>query len=172
MTKIAIIVGSLSQKSLHRHLAQQIQQFASADMSCEYVEIGDLPLYTQDLDSQTIPSYERVRQQIGSADAVLILSPEHNRSVPAAVKNVLDIATRPAGQNLWKGKKVAVVTASPGAYGGINSGLHLRQILQAVGADVLNAPEVYLSRASFEIDERTQSFLQKFADAFYQWARG
>lgn len=172
MTKIAMIVGSLSQKSINRHITQQLEQFAPTEVNCEYVEIGDLPLYTQDLDSQTIPAYDRVRQQISSADVVLIVSPEHNRSVPAAVKNVLDIATRPAGQNLWKGKKVAVVTASPGAYGGINSGLHLRQILQATGAEVLNAPEVYLSRASLEIDERTQGFLQKFADTFYQWARG
>lgn len=171
MTKIALIIGSLSQKSINRNVAQIICQNAPQDVEIEEVQIGDLPLYTQDLDSQSIPAYDRVRNQIKNADAVLIVSPEHNRSMPAAVKNVLDIATRPFGQNVWAGKKVAVVTASPGSYGGINSGLHLRQSLHAAGATVFSAPEVYLSRASLELDERTKEFLAKFASAFFSWAK-
>lgn len=171
MTKIAVIVGSLSQKSINRHVANDILKHTTADVEIVPVQIGDLPLYTQDLDAVSIPAYDRVREQLATADAVLIVSPEHNRSTPAAVKNVIDIASRPYGQNSWQGKKVAVVTASPGAYGGINSGLHLRQVLQAVGANVLSAPEVYLSRASLEIDERTAGFLAKFATQFFHWAK-
>lgn len=171
MTKIAIIVGSLSQKSINRQVAMEICKNASTDIEIESVQIADLPLYTQELDATEIPEYERVRGQLASADAVLIVSPEHNRSVPAALKNMIDVCSRPYGKNLWNRKKVALVTASPGAYGGINSGLHLRQILQAVGANVFSAPEVYLSKASLEIDERTQSFLAKFANAFFAWAK-
>lgn len=74
------------------------------------------------------------------------------------------------GQNVWANKKVAIATASPGAYGGINAGVDLRKIMHAVGANVLNQPEVYLSRASLEIDERTAGFLAKFADVFPKWA--
>ena len=146
-------------------------------MVVEEVQIGDLPLYTQDLDSESIPAYERVRAQLQAADAVLIVSPEHNRSMPAAVKNLLDIASRPAGKSLWGGKKTAVITASPGSYGGINSGLHIRQSLQAMSADVMIAPEVFLSRAHTALadgqvnDERTAAFLNKFAAAFYGWAQ-
>lgn len=171
MTKIAFIIGSLSQQSINRHVANEILKNAPQDIEIEEIQINDLPLYTQDLDDQTIPAYDRIRQQIKEAEAVLIVSPEHNRSVPAALKNVIDIATRPFGQNVWANKKVAIVAASPGAYGGINSGVDLRKIMHAVGANVLNQPEVYLSRASLEIDERTAGFLAKFANTFFQWTK-
>ncbi|MDO5639152.1 MAG: NAD(P)H-dependent oxidoreductase [Neisseria sp.] len=177
MTNIALIIGSLSRKSINRAIAQHIAAQAGENIAVEEVQIGDLPLYTQDLDAEDIPAYERVRRQLQNADAVLIVSPEHNRSMPAAVKNLIDIASRPYGKNVWAGKKVAVVTASPGSYGGINSGLHLRQSLQMLGADMLIAPEVFLSRASDALDEngkvadaRTAAFLNKFAAAFYAWA--
>lgn len=178
MTQIALIVGSLSRQSINRSIANFISAQAPDDVSIDLVNIADLPLYTQDLDSETIPAYDRVRAQIAAADAVLFVSPEHNRSMPAAVKNIVDIASRPFGSNLWNGKKVAIVTASPGSYGGINSGLHLRQSLQAIGADVLLSPEVFLSRANTALDangqvadERTAGFLKKFADAFFAWAK-
>lgn len=171
MTKIAVIVGSLSQQSINRNVANEILKSTPPAVEIIPVQIGDLPLYTQDLDAISIPAYDRVRAELASADAVLIVSPEHNRGVPAAVKNVIDIGSRPFGQNVWANKKVAVVTASPGSYGGINSGLHLRQVLQAVGANVLSAPEVYLSRATLQIDERTAGFLAKFAQTFFAWAK-
>lgn len=178
MKKVAVVIGSLSKKSLNRAIAQHIiaQLTAHDDLALEEVLIADLPLYTQDLDETHIDGYERVRAQIGAADAVLIISPEHNRSTPAALKNLLDIVSRPAGKNLWANKKVAVVTASPGAYGGLSSGLHLRQVLQAVGATVFSAPEVYLSQAHTSLDEtgkvaneRTVGFLNKFATQFGAW---
>lgn len=176
MTKIALVIGSLSQNSINRAVAEHIAAQAPAGVGTEEVHIGDLPLYTQDRDGQSIAEYERVRVQLREADAVLIVSPEHNRSMPAAVKNLIDIGSRPFGQNVWQGKKTAVATASPGSYGGINGGLHIRQSLQALGADVLIAPEVFLSRANAALengkvtDERTASFLNKFAAAFYAWA--
>lgn len=171
MTKIAVVVGSLSRQSINRNVADEIIKNAPADVEIIPIQIHDLPLYTQDLDAMEIPAYESVRTQLAQADAVLIVSPEHNRSIPAAVKNLLDIGSRPYGKSVWANKKVAVVTASPGSYGGINAGLHLRQILQAVGSHVLSAPEVYLSRATLEIDERTAGFLAKFANTFFNWAK-
>lgn len=170
--KVALILGSISQKSMTHKIAQfMVEQFPE-NIQYDVVQIQDLPLYTQDLDSITVPAYERVREQLKTADAVLIVTPEHNRSVPAALKNLLDIGSRPSGQNVWAGKKVAVATASPGSYGGINSGLHIRQILQALGSNVLSA-EVYLSQAHTAlseegkvINERTAGFLGKFAANF------
>ncbi|MCK3655671.1 NADPH-dependent FMN reductase [Pasteurellaceae bacterium Macca] len=176
MKNIALIVGSLSTPSINRAVGEFIVAQFPENISVQNVQIGDLPLYTQNLDSQEIPAYTRIRQQLQTADAVLIVSPEHNRGIPAAVKNVIDIASRPFGQNLWQGKKVAIVTASPGAYGGINAGLQIRQSLQSIGADVLTSSEVFLSRANtalndaYEVsDERTAGFLQKFATAFLAW---
>lgn len=177
MTRIALIIGSLSHPSINRRIAEHLVAQAPDGIRIEEVQISDLPLYTQDLDAQSIPAYDRIRAQLQSADAVLVVSPEHNRSMPAAVKNVIDAASRPAGKSVWRDKKVAVVTASPSSYGGINSGLHLRHSLQSLGADVLIAPEVFLSRANAALDEqgqvadkRTAEFLNKFAAAFYAWA--
>ena len=176
MTQIALIVGSLSSPSINRAFAEYIAEHAPSGVEITEVQIGDLPLYTQDLDAQSIPAYDRVRAQLQAADAVLIVSPEHNRNMPAALKNLIDVASRPAGASLWAGKKVAIATASPSSYGGINAGLHIRQSLQSLDADVLIAPEVFLSRANAALyngkvaDERTASFLKKFAVAFYAWA--
>ncbi len=176
MTKIALVIGSLSKQSINRAVAEHIAAQAPAGVEIEEVQIGDLPLYTQDLDAESVPQYDRVRAQLKAADAVLIVSPEHNRAMPAAVKNIIDISSRPFGQSVWQGKKAAAITASPGSYGGINSGLQIRQSLQSLGADVLIAPEVFLSRANAALDngkvadERTAAFLNKFAAAFYAWA--
>ena len=176
MTRIALIVGSLAKQSLNRAVAQHIAAQAPDGIRVEEVQIDDLPLYTQDRDSETVAPYERVREALKAADAVLIVSPEHNRAMPAAVKNLIDVASRPHGQSVWNGKKVAVVTASPGSYGGLSCGLQIRQSLQALGANVLVSPEVYLSRAHTAVengavtDERTERFLNNFAQAFYGWA--
>ena len=176
MTKIALVIGSLSRQSINRAVAEHIAAQAPAGVEIEEVQIGDLPLYTQDLDDENVLSYERVRAQLKAADAVLIVSPEHNRAMPAALKNLIDIASRPFGQNVWQGKKAAAITASIGVYGGMTAGLQIRQSLQVLGVDVLTAPEVFLSRAAAALDngkvadERTAEFLNKFAAVFYAWA--
>ncbi|URL02253.1 NAD(P)H-dependent oxidoreductase [Avibacterium sp. 20-126] len=175
---ISLIIGSLSKQSINRSIANYIVAQFPAEVKVQEVRIDDLPLYTQDRDKESVAEYDRVREQIKMADAVLIVSPEHNRAIPAATKNIIDIASRPYGQNLWQGKKVAIVTASPSAYGGINAGLQIRQSLQSIGANVLISPEVFLSRATQALneqgevaDERTAGFLSKFAQTFIQWAK-
>ncbi|MCW9717118.1 NADPH-dependent FMN reductase [Avibacterium sp. 21-599] len=175
---ISLIIGSLSKQSINRSIANYIVAQFPAEVKVQEVRIDDLPLYTQDRDKESVAEYDRVREQIKMADAVLIVSPEHNRAIPAATKNIIDIASRPYGQNLWQGKKVAIVTASPGAYGGINAGLQIRQSLQSIGANVLISPEIFLSRATQALneqgevaDERTAGFLSKFAQTFIQWAK-
>lgn len=153
MKTVALIIGSLAKNSLNRKVATAIVAHAPEDINVIEVKIDDLPLYTQDLDETSIASYDRVRAALKQADAVLIVSPEHNRSMPAALKNVIDIGSRPFGQSIWAGKKVGVVTASPGNYGGLVSGLHIRESLSALAAQLLIAPEVYLSRANAAFDE-------------------
>ena len=97
MTKIALVVGSLSRQSINRSIAEYIAAQAPQGVEVEEVAIADLPLYTQDLDAETVPAYDRVRTQLKAAEAVLIVSPEHNRSIPAAMKNLIDAASRPFG---------------------------------------------------------------------------
>ncbi len=108
---VALIVGSLRAESFNRKIADYVCQIAPQRWQISEIEIGDLPLYNQDRDDEPIEAYERVRGQLAAADVVLIVTPEHNRSVPAALKNVLDIASRPAGRGVWGGKK------SSGYYG-------------------------------------------------------
>lgn len=111
--KVALVLGSISQKSMTHKIAQFIVKQFPEDIQCDVVQIQDLPLYTQDLDSITVPVYERVREQLKTADAVLIVTPEHNRSVPASLKNLLDIGSRPSGQNVWAGKKLLLQLPLP-----------------------------------------------------------
>ena len=173
---IALVIGSLRRDSINRKVAQYIQSVAPNSWQISEVNIADLPVYNQDFDEETIASYDRVRAQIRAADAVLFVTPEHNRSIPAAVKNLLDIASRPMGQSIWGGKRAAVVCASPSTFGGLSSGLQLRQVLEALGVSVMISPEVFLSRA-FDLldekgefaDERSKVFLQKFATSWDAW---
>ncbi len=173
---IALVVGSLRRDSINRKIALYIQSIAPSSWQITEVQIGDLPVYNQDFDNESIAAYDRVRQQLQSADAVLFATPEHNRSIPAALKNLLDVASRPAGKGVWAGKRAAVVCASPSTYGGLSSGLHLRQVLESLGVTVMISPEVFLSKA-FDLfnqqgefdNERSQAFLQKFVTAWDAW---
>ena len=167
---LALIIGSLRKASINRVFAEYITSQLPEHVKIEEVAIADLPLYNQDYDNQTIKSYDQVRKQIKQADAVLIVTPEHNRTLPAALKNVIDIASRPHGESAWANKKVALVTASPGSYGARDSGLDVRKVMQSLASQVMIAPEIYLSRATESLDdgqvssERTQKYLNKFAN--------
>lgn len=168
---IALVIGSLRKESINRKFAEYIVSQLPESIRVEEVNIADLPLYNQDYDDTKIDSYERVRQQLKAADAVLIVTPEHNRTMPAALKNVIDIGSRPYQDSVWTSKKVALMTASPSSYGGINSGLDVRKTMEMLLAQVMLSPEVYLSQVTDSLDEdghvseRTQKYLQKFIDA-------
>ena len=173
---IALIIGSLRKQSINRKFAEYIVSQMPDHVNIKEVRIADLPLYNQDYDDTSIDSYERVRQQLKDADAVLIVTPEHNRTMPAALKNIIDIASRPYKESVWKHKKVAVVTASPGSFGGINSGLDVRKSMQMLSAQMMIDPEIHLSRATDSLNEdgtvteRTQKFLQGFVTDFVNFA--
>ena len=173
---IALIIGSLRKESINRKFAEYIVSQMPDGINVDEVRIADLPLYNQDFDETTIESYERVRKQLKAADAVLIVTPEHNRTMPAALKNVIDIGSRPYKESVWTHKKVAVVTASPGSFGGINSGLDVRKSMQMLSAQMMVDPEVHLSRATDSLNEdgsvspRTQKFLQRFVTDFVDFA--
>lgn len=180
MKNIALIIGSLRKDSINRHYANAIVaelEKITSDMSVNEVRIADLPLYNQDFDEQTIDSYERVRQQLSQADGILIVTPEHNRTLPSALKNVIDIGSRPMGKSVWTGKTAAVVTASPGTYGGINAAIDVRKVMQSLGVQMMINPEVYLAKANDNLtngkvsSERTEKFLASFARSFVEFVK-
>ena len=173
---VAVIVGSLRRDSFNRKVANALAKLAPASLKLEIVEIGQLPLYNQDQDENPPASWTAFRQRIRAADAVLFVTPEHNRSVPAALKNALDVGSRPYGQSVWNGKPGAVVSASPSAIGAFGANHHLRQSLVFLNVPVLQQPEAYLGGVDrlFDVqgeltNEDTREFLKRFAQAFAAW---
>ncbi len=126
---VAVLVGSLRKESFNRKLAKALIALAPPPLKLEIIEIGNLPLYNQDLDASPPPEWTAFRDRVRRADAVLFITPEYNRSVPAPMKNAIDVGSRPYGSSVWDGKPGGVISASPGAVGGFGANHHLRQSL-------------------------------------------
>lgn len=126
--KIAVLVGSASQTSVSQIVARYLAQIAPEGLQFEFVQIGDLPLYDRDSDTQEIPAYQAFRAQIAAADAVLFVTPEHNASFSAMIKNAIDIGSRPMGQSQWIGKPADIVSVGAGAAGGVRAADQLRTV--------------------------------------------
>jgi chromate reductase len=148
--RIAIIVGSLRKDSLNRKVARSICAIPGDDLDCSMVEIGDLPLYNQDLDASPPEQWTRFRQQVASADGVLFCSPEYNRGIPGVLKNAIDVGSRPYGKSVFDKKPAAIVTASPGSIGGFGSNHQIRQACVFLNMPVMQQPEAYLGRVTDE----------------------
>jgi chromate reductase len=173
---IAVFVGSLRKESLNRKLAKALAELAPSSLKLEIAEIGQLPLYNQDFDEDPSPVYVEFRARVRAADGVLFVTPEYNRSVPGALKNALDVASRPYGQSAWNGKPGAVIIASPGAIGGFGANHHLRQSLVFLNVSAMQQPEAYIGGADKLFDasgklanDGTRKFLQQFIEAFANW---
>jgi chromate reductase, NAD(P)H dehydrogenase (quinone) len=172
---VAVLVGSLRKKSFNRMTALALARLVPESLRLEIIEIGHLQLYDQDLDETPPPSWTNFRDRIRASDAILFVTPEYNRSVPAALKNAIDIGSRPYGSSAWDGKPGGVISVSPGAIGGFGANHHLRQSLVFLNVPVLQQPEAYLGRAGEMFDdkgepsERTAKFLRKFGVAYAAW---
>ena len=173
---VAVLVGSLRKDSLNRKVAQALAELAPPSLKLFIVEIGELALYNEDIDVTPAPApYTAFRDQVRQADAVLFVTPEYNRSVPGALKNAIDVGSRPYGQSVFSGKPGAVISVSPGAIGGFGANHHLRQSLVFLNVPCMQQPEAYLGGAGAAFDEsgalseKTRPFLQAFIDAYVQW---
>src|SRR5215471_12779582 len=170
--KIAVVVGSNRRDSLNRKLAQALTRLGEDRHRFSFVRVDDLPLYNQDLEAELPKSVVRLKAEIASADGVLFVTPEHNRSIPAMLKNAIDWAARPYGHNSWAGKPAAITGTSPGAIGAAIAQVHLRQVLGTLGALVMGG-EVYISFKPGLVDangivgdETTRGFLKAFIEQF------
>lgn len=175
---VAVIVGSLRKDSLNRKMARALVELAPPALRFEFVEVGGLPLYNQDLDDEGTPptAWADFRKAIQGVDAVLFLTPEYNRSMPATIKNALDVGSRPYGSSVWNGKPAAIVSVSPGNIGGFGANHHLRQSLVFLNMPPLQQPEAYISGADKLFgpdgaltDASMREFGAKFMNAFAGW---
>ena len=171
---VAVVVGSLRKDSVSRKLAKA---FAAVNPGLKFniVEIADLPHFDQDLESDPPAQWVRFRNEIAAADAVLFVTPEFNRSVPGALKNAIDVGSRPYGSSVWNGKPGAVISLSPGAIGGFGANHHLRQSLVFLNVPLLSQ-EAYIGNAFslFDdvgelINECTTEFLRAYGQQFSAW---
>ena len=174
---VAVLVGSLRKESFTRKAARALIELAPPELKLEIVEIGSLPFYNQDLETATPPAeWSAFRDRIRPVDAVLFATPEYNRSVPAVLKNAIDVGSRPYGKSVFDKKPAAVISVSPGAIGGFGANQHLRQSLVFLNMPPLQMPEAYIGGADKLFDESgklvnpsTREFLRKYMQAFAAW---
>lgn len=176
--QIAVIVGSLRQDSYNRKLAQAMMKMGPGDFEFRFAEIGDLPLYNQDDDAHQAPSVKRFKQEIASAQGLLVVTPEYNRSIPGVLKNALDHASRPYGESVWLNKPAGIAGASPGALGTALAQEHLRNVLSHLGVPTLCLPElfVHVTEELFDAEGniahlKTAQHLEKWMTQFAAWIR-
>ncbi len=174
--KVSVFVGSLRKESFNRKVAHALAGLAPSSLALDIVEIGQLPFYNQDLEATPPAEWVTFRDRVKASDAVLFVTPEYNRSVPAVLKNALDVGSRPYGQSVWNGKPGAIVSVSPGGIGGFGANHHLRQSMVFLNVPMMQQPEAYVGGADKLFDasgklanEATAKFLAGFMQAFADW---
>ena len=170
--------GSLRQKSYNRSLLRACLELLPPDTALEIFDLEGVPLFNQDLEASLPPKVVEFKQKIKAADAILIVTPEYNYSIPGVLKNAIDWGTRPGGDNCWDGKPGAIMGVSLGLLGTARMQYHLRQVFVNVGVLALNKPEVMIGQAQQKFDadlnltdEKTREFVQKLIVALVEWAR-
>ncbi len=165
--RVGYLVGSLSAQSINRKVADKIVELASPNLEFTEIPIKDLPLYNHDLDADYPQVALDLKAAIAASDAIMFVTPEYNRSMPGSLKNAIDWASRPWGQNAFAGKPAGIVGASAGAPGTSMAQQHLRNVLGFLDMPTMRQPEAYVQYEEGGLDtERTQAFLKAWVDAF------
>jgi chromate reductase, NAD(P)H dehydrogenase (quinone) len=172
------VVGSLRRQSFSRRLAVALGSVAPEALKLDLVPIGALALYNPDDDTDAPAPWREFRERVRRADAVLFVTPEYNRSLPGALKNAIDVGSRPYGQSAWNGKPCAIVSCSPGAQGAFGANHHLRQCLVFLNMPVMQQPEAYIGGVDKLVDEQgsftnpsTRDFCRNLMSSFERWIR-
>ncbi|WP_395648099.1 NADPH-dependent FMN reductase [Terricaulis sp.] len=175
MTNVAVLVGSLRAQSVNRNFAVALAKLARSKLQFRFVEIGDLPLYNQDLESDLPAAVQRFKSEIEAADAVLFVTPEFNRTFSSALKNAIEWGTRPWGKNSFAGKPGAVVGATLGVVGTAAAQSQLRSVVSAIGVALIAQPEIYLNFREGQFvdgeiaDEGLRTLLTDWTAKFADW---
>ncbi len=175
---IGVFAGSLRKESFSKAIANFVSSLATESLEFRTIELGDLPIFNQDLDDNGIPpaTWTKFRKEVKALDGFLFVTPEYNRSVPAVLKNALDVGSRPYGESVWSGKPGGIISVSPGALGAFGANHHLRQTMAFLDVLMLQQPEAYIGNVASLLDEKgtvtneeTKEFLQQYVEAFAKW---
>lgn len=174
---IAVIVGSIRKDSFNRKLAGAIVKLAPQEFAFKEISIDKLPLYNQDDDSNQAASVKQLKNQIKDAHGLLFVTPEYNRSIPGVLKNAIDHASRPYGQNAWAGKPTGILGVSIGVIGTALAQQHLRNVLAYLDVPTLGQPEVFIQLKDGLFDEtgnigkNSKEFLQHWMNRYVVWVK-
>lgn len=177
--KIGIIVGSLREGSINRKIARSMCAIRDDDLACSMIEIGDLPLFNQDLEKTPPEQWVRFKDQVAAADGILFCTPEYNRGMPGVLKNAIDVGSRPYGRSVWDRKPAAIITGSPGMIGGALANHQVRQSCVFLNMPVMQQPEAYLGKIDDDsfgedgllVDGPLKKVVEKLAHAFAEWVK-
>jgi chromate reductase len=176
--QIAVVVGSLRRESFNRQLANAVIKLAPSEFTFTFLRIDDLPLYNQDNDGNPPEPVKRLKREISAVQGLLFVTPEYNRSVPSVLKNAIDHASRPYGQNAWAGKPAGVMGTSIGAPGTSMAQQHLRNMLVYLDVLALCQPEAFIQMKEGLFDEAgnignadSRKFLQGWMDRYVGWVK-
>ena len=174
--RLGVLVGSLRRDSISRKIAKALIERASDGVECVIIEIGDLPLYNQDLDAAPPKPWTRFRAELAACDALLFVTPEYNRSIPGCLKNATDIGSRPDDQNLFDGLPAGIVSVTPYSLGGFGANHALRQSFVYLNLRVMQQPEAYIGNAADIMgktgkikDTESDAFLRSFMTELAAW---
>lgn len=176
--EIGVIIGSLRKEAWSRKVANQLIKLAPDSMTLQIISVAAMPLYNEDDETATPPAaWTEFRKQVLATNGILFVTPEYNRSIPAPLKNAIDVGSRPYGKSIWNKKPCAIASSSPGAIGGFGANHHLRQSLVCLSAPCMPA-EMYLSAVHQLFDEKgeltnpnTEKFMRQFMQSFAEWVQ-
>jgi len=175
--QIAVVVGSLRRDSFNRKLANAIVKLAPKEFTFKQIRIDDLPLYNQDDDAAQADAVKRLKTEIAAAQGLLFVTAEYNRSIPGVLKNAIDHASRPYGQNVWAGKPAGVLGVSVGAIGTSMAQQHLRNVLAYLDVPTLGQPEAFIQAKEGLFDQAgnigadSMQFMQNWMDHYVEWVK-
>jgi chromate reductase, NAD(P)H dehydrogenase (quinone) len=173
---VAVVVGSLRKESFSLKIAKALAKLAPPSLKLDIVTLNGLSFFSQDLEANPPADWLALRETIQKSDAVLFITPEYNRSIPGALKNAIDIASRPYGKSSFQGRPVGILGNSPGAHGGVSAVKHLQQILPGIAGPIMQQPEAYAGMVGDAFDaageltkDALKQFLTTYVQAFAAW---
>ncbi|MCC6966784.1 MAG: NAD(P)H-dependent oxidoreductase [Nitrospira sp.] len=176
--RIAGIAGSLRKGSLNQSALRVAAKLAPKGSILDIVDLEGIPGFNEDLEEKFPPPAREFKAKVKAADAILIVTPEYNYSVPGVLKNAIDWASRPYGDSAWNAKPVAIMGASPGMLGTARAQYHLRQMFVFLNMFPLNQPEVMIANAAEKFDEqgnltdaKTEQKIAELLEALVDWTR-
>lgn len=170
--RVGVIVGSLRKESINLKLAQSLMPLFPDEVAIHLIDISQLPLYNQDLEMNPSEAVSAFKEAVSATQGIVFVTPEHNRSITAVLKNALDHGSRPYGKSVWAGKVAGVIGTSTGAPATSMAQQHLRNIVAALDMPTVNQPEAFIQWHDDLLDEqgalnsRTRIFLQKWVKAY------